>query len=75
MKICLIFNQDTSYAPSNFLKNVGTVPYWYPKEFLKERMKNAPAGAQLLLTTKHKGVYLCALGYKYNIWKSHMPYF
>lgn len=38
----------------------------FPKDFLKETMKNAPAGAQLLLTTKHEGVYLCALGYKYS---------
>ena len=29
-------------------------------------MKNAPAGAFLLLTSKFEGVYLCALGYKDN---------
>ena len=38
----------------------------YPKVFLKHNMKNAPTGAFLLLTSKFEGVYLCALGYKYN---------
>ena len=38
----------------------------FPKKILKESMKNAPAGAFMLLTSKFEGVYLCALGYKYN---------
>ncbi len=35
-----------------------------PKVFLKDSIKNVPADAFLLLTSKFEGVYLCALGYK-----------
>ena len=38
----------------------------FPFKYISEKMKNAPTGSHLLLTTYHEGVYLCALGYKFS---------
>jgi len=43
----------------------------FPKKFLTETLSEAPAGSHMLLSTKHDGVYICALGYKYV--KSRKP--
>ena len=38
----------------------------FPAKFINNKMKDAPTGSYLLLTTYHEGVYLCALGYKFS---------
>ena len=49
--------------------NVGLVKTSHGKflsKFIANKMKDAPTGLHLLLTTYHEGVYLCALGYKFS---------
>ena len=52
---------------------VKTAHTGYPKKFLQDSVHNKPAGSYLSLLTKYDGVYLIAMGYKYN--KKTVTYF
>jgi len=45
---------------------VKTAHSGFPKKFLQEALEDEPAGTNVTLFSKYRGVYLVAMGYKYN---------
>lgn len=50
----------------HFIGIVKTAHSGFPKKFLSEALEKEPAGTNVTLFSKHRGVYLIAMGYKYN---------
>ena len=50
----------------NFIGIVKTAHSFYPKKWIENKMKDWPAGSNLVLEAKKDGVDLVAIGYKYN---------
>ena len=50
----------------HFIGIVKTAHVGFPKQFIMDNLADRPAGTHLSLFTKYEGVYLIAMGYKYN---------